>query len=334
MNTTIPSYSKAVVLSQKTGKIEVGEVPVCMPCKGEVLIKMHAAPINPSDVNKLKNLPPLPKGIYVPGIEGCGTVVAAGKGILPKFLNGKRVACVAMKENHGTWSEYVTTNAGACFPINKSISDEQGAMLFVNPLTALAFFDIASGRGHKAIINTASAGALGRIVEFIGKKRNIKVINIVRSQEQKHRLITEDARCVISTDDDNFYENLRNLIFQYNASVAFDSVGGSFSKTLLMALPPNGELIVYGNLSGEAPVTDHRVLVMEGKKISGFFLGTWSKNRNLFKTISQLRAVNKMLKSDLSINVRGRFSLEEIPQALELFNENMTAGKLLLKMDN
>src|SRR5690606_38019070 len=113
------------------------------PGPGEVLVKMHAAPINPSDLAFLKGgygiKRPFPT---VPGFEGSGTVVAAGKGLLPKLWMGKTVACAASPKYNGTWAEYMVTGAGSCVPLSKNVSLDQGAMMFVNPMTALAFFDL------------------------------------------------------------------------------------------------------------------------------------------------------------------------------------------------
>ena len=78
----------------------------------------------------------------------------------------------------------MVTGAGMCFPLKKKVSDEQGSMSLVNPLTAIEFIEIARRNKHKALINNAAASALGRMVELLGKKHGIPVINIVRSKKK------------------------------------------------------------------------------------------------------------------------------------------------------
>ena len=131
------------------------------PGIGQVLVRMAAAPINPSDIGFLQGSYGAHGGASaVPGFEGSGTVVAAGGGYLTRLLLGRRVAF--SDASGGTWAEYHAANASLCVPLKKDITLEQGAMLLVNPLTALALLSIARQGRHKALVNTAAASALGR----------------------------------------------------------------------------------------------------------------------------------------------------------------------------
>src|SRR5450830_690698 len=105
---------------------------------------MAAAPINPSDLGSLSGVGYRGERQFpfIPGLEGSGTVVEAGDGILPHLLNGRNVACSALLTGDGTWAEYMVTSAQSCIPLNRNVSLEQGAMLLVNPLTALAMLEI------------------------------------------------------------------------------------------------------------------------------------------------------------------------------------------------
>ena len=139
----IPEKIQAVHLNRKDDPLLIRTVSVPHPKQGEVLVKMAAAPINPSDLARIKSFPAEQDlASFIPGLEGSGTVIAAGKGLLARLWLGKRVACSASGLNSGTWAEYMVTSASYCFPIPKAISDEQGAMFLVNPMTAVAFFDI------------------------------------------------------------------------------------------------------------------------------------------------------------------------------------------------
>jgi NADPH2:quinone reductase len=163
----IPEMMQAVRLESPGGLLTIGTVQVPQPKDGEVLVKIASAPVNPSDLMRIKSIVSKEELIsFIPGIEGSGTVVSAGKGLLPKLWLGKRVACSSLNPASGTWAEYMVTPASFCFPIPKSISDEQGSMLLVNPMTAVAFFDIIKKEKHKAIVNAAAAGALGGMIRW------------------------------------------------------------------------------------------------------------------------------------------------------------------------
>src|SRR5664279_5783873 len=126
--------------------------PCRLPGPGEVLIKVAAAAVNPSDLAFLKGIYGTRKKLpVVPGFEGSGTVVAAGSGMMSRFYLGRRVA-FASGEGDGTWAEYAVTPATQCVPLPKNVTLEQGSMMMVNPLTALAFMEIIRQGRHKAII--------------------------------------------------------------------------------------------------------------------------------------------------------------------------------------
>jgi len=330
-NMNIPEKMHAVQLEKPGGSLVLRTVAVPQLKKGEVLVKMAAAPVNPSDLARINNITTAEESIsFFPGIEGSGTVVAAGKGLLPGLWLGKRVACSAANPESGTWSEYMATSASFCFPISKSISDEQGSMLLVNPMTAVAFFDIIISDNHKAIINSAAAGTLGGMIRFLGKKHKIPVINVVRNEEQAAMLRNDSAKYVLNNTAEGFNEKLHLLSHELNATLALDPVNGSYTQQLLDALPYGGTVLVYGNLSGSNEGTTLRPLVLENKKLHGFYLGNWMKDNGMFKTIRNLNRVKQLLKNDFRITVHKRFSLEETQLAINTYLGNMTAGKVLL----
>src|SRR4051812_4493901 len=153
----IPQTMRAVQLLNYDGRPEsisfIDNLPVPQPGPGQVLVKVAASPINPSDLAFLAGMygfkKPLPA---IPGFEGSGTVVAAGAGTMTRFLNGKRVACTAAdpKIPGGMWAEYVVTSAQLCIPLSKHVTMEQGAMMLVNPISAWAMVDEARKADHKA----------------------------------------------------------------------------------------------------------------------------------------------------------------------------------------
>lgn len=331
MKPVLPEVMLAVLLREDDGRLSARHVPLPKPKAGEVLIKMASAPINPSDLARIKNVTEHADRLtFIPGIEGSGRVIAHGNGLLPKIWQGRRVACTSFSNKSGTWAEYMVTPASRCVPLPEEISDEQGSMLLVNPMTAVAFFDMAKHGRHRAIINTAAASSLGHMVEHLGKKNRIPVIHVVRNLKQKTTLINLGAQHVLNSSEKNFSKDLHSLALTLDATLAFDAVGGKLTRQVLLAVPAGSTVVIYGNLSGEQPEIDHRSLVTDNKKVSGFYLANSLKETGPVAAIRNIYQVRKLLQNELEVLIQGRFPLEEAQEALDSYLENMSAGKVLL----
>jgi len=327
-----PKTMKAVFIESQGGPLVVKEVKTPVPGPGEVLIKIAAAPVNPSDLARIRNAHiENDLATFIPGLEGSGTVVAAGKGLLPHLWSGKRVSCSSKYGTSGTWAEYMVTGAAMCFPLTRKISDEQGSMSLVNPLTALAFFEIVRERDHKAVINNAAASALGRMVELLGDKHHIPVINIVRNQKQAEMLKGAGSKYVLDSSDPSFLADLESLSGELKATVLFDSVCSKQLQHIIEALPSGSSVIIYGNLSGEEQILiNPRSLIDKNINISGFYLGKRTKENGPIKNIINLRQVSRLMSSGLKIKIQNRFPLEKAREAVNAYLGNMSAGKVLL----
>jgi NADPH:quinone reductase-like Zn-dependent oxidoreductase len=292
---------------------------------------MAASPVNPSDLAFIKggygtrNAFPL-----IPGFEGSGTVVAAGSGILPRFLLGKRVSCATGAGAGGTWAEYVVAFATNCVPLPRHISLEQGAMAIVNPMTALAFFDMAKQDKHAAIVNTAASSALGKMVLRLGLRQRIPVIHIVRRQEQVDLLRSIGAQHVLLSTDSDFLIRFQNLSRELKATLILDAVGGGLSQQLFKAAPFGSTLIAYGFLSGEPSAIDTRFLAMDDKRIAGFFLPNWLRKKHPLALLKEVRKVRTLIGSDLATNIQKRFPLSAVSEAIDTSVKQATSGKVLL----
>ena len=330
---SIPPYMKAVFLDKPGGMLIVKEVKTPVPGPGEVLVRIKAAPVNPSDLARLKRND-FETETFNPGLEGSGVVTAAGKGLLPWLWMGKRVACSSEYSYSGTWSEYLLTKAGKCFPLSSKIDYDQGAMMLVNPLTAIGFFEIIRAQGHRAIISNAAASALGRMIELLGNKHNIPVINIVRNKLNLEKLTGSGSKYVLDSSAPSFIDDLRKLSFDLNATILFDSTCSSQIEKMTEVLPDGSSVIIYGNLTGEKNIMiNPRILIDRDIRISGFYLGSKTKENSLFKNIMNLRKVSNLMRSDMKINVRGRFTLERVQEAVDTYLQNMSAGKVLIVND-
>ena len=212
---------KQIVSTLADGKltVEVAQTEIAEPTGNQVLVRMEAAPINPSDLAILTGMADLENAEYSPGKfvadmpepfnsaqkarhgqrlpagnEGAGTVVAAGENEFAQSLVGQSVACVP----GNAYAEYCLADAGMCLPLG-DISAVDGASAFVNPMTALGFVETARMEGEGAIIHTAAASNLGQMLVRICQEDEIPLVNIVRRQEHVDLLRSEGAEHVVDS---------------------------------------------------------------------------------------------------------------------------------------
>jgi NADPH:quinone reductase-like Zn-dependent oxidoreductase len=323
----IPGSMTAVQV-QSDGRLAAGRIPVPVPAPGEVLVRIAASPINPSDLKFLAGAAGSPA---VPGLEGSGRVVAAGAGLVPRLLTGRRVAFASARG--GAWAEYATTTAMGCIPLGRRVSTEQAAMLIVNPLTALAFLDMARSGRHAAIVNNAAASALGRLIIHLGRRHSLPVINIVRRKEHVTELRQLGADYVLDSSDPSFAPALRDLAGRLRATLVFDAIGGSHTRTLVEEAPPASTIVAYGNLAGEPSTFDPLALVGGRKTVVGFYLGHWAAQKGLLRTLRDVVRVQRLIGAGLETEVRNRVTLEAAPAAVEAYRQEMSGGKILIVAD-
>lgn len=229
--------------------VAIEEVSVAEPKGNQVLVKMEAAPINPSDLRIVtgaadlenasystgKYVATMPEpfnteskarhGLKLPaGNEGAGTVIATGDGDMAKALMGQRVACVP----GNAYSQYVLVDATLCLPLG-DYSAEQGASAFVNPMTSLGFIECAKRDGQTAILHTAAASNLGQMLIRICAEDGIDLVNIVRKAENVDMLKKMGADYVINSSDEDFMDQLCMAIDATSAFYGFDPIGGGKS---------------------------------------------------------------------------------------------------------
>jgi len=296
---SVPAKMRRVVLVEadkdlSKAKLEVQEVDVPKPRRGQVLVKVAAAPINPSD-DGIWRVPPK-QGYPLPiGNEGSGTVVATGGGLLGARLMGKPVAVMG-----GTYAEYTVVDAMRVFSLPPELPVEDGCAFFINPFTVVGIVEMVREQGGKALIHTAAASQLGQMMVKYCKAEGLTLVNIVRRQEQVELLQGLGAEHIVSTGDSNWRDQLTKLIQQLKLKFAFDAVAGELSGTLLKLLPPGSCVWVYGRLAPE-PVgnVDPLDLIYRGKKLQGFLLTGWLMKggplKALWRSVKTARAVKKHL---------------------------------------
>ena len=239
---------RSKITDQAKLELSIEEIEVNKPVGSEVLIKMQASPINPSDIallmasanpttlKKIRGAYPkvsmdidkshlsffakrLNKSLAV-GNEGAGKVIDAGKD--SKHLIGKIVSV----SGGSTFSQYKCTDSLNCIEMKKGITSKKASSGFINPLTALGMVETCKIEGHAAIIHTAAASSLGQMLVKICNEDKIDLINIVRRENQVKMLESIGAKYILNSSSPDFMRNLIKAILKTGATIAFDATGG------------------------------------------------------------------------------------------------------------
>lgn len=251
-----------LTLVKPEGQLELSLVnaPVQPPREDQVLVKVLAAPINPSDLGLLvgmadmttarattiNGLPAVTAEVSAAGMramagrvgdampignEGSGVVVAAGSSPEAQALMGKTVALLG----GAMYSQYRTLPVQMVMPLPDGTNPRDGASCFVNPLTALGFVETVKSEGHVGLVHTAAASNLGQMLNRICLADGVPLINVVRSQAQVDLLKGQGAKYVFDSTSDTFMDDLTAALVETGITCAFDAIGGGKLGSIIMS---------------------------------------------------------------------------------------------------
>jgi NADPH:quinone reductase-like Zn-dependent oxidoreductase len=240
-------------LIKKSGELEISLLTITTPepAADEVVVRVEATPINPSDLGLLtgaadmttaklsgtKEHPVITAKVPEAGMkalagrlaeslpvgnEGAGVVIKTGTSDAAKALMGKTVAMIG----GAMYAQYRCLKVSECLPLPDGTTPAEGASCFVNPLTALGMTETMRREGHKALVHTAAASNLGQMLNKICLKDGIPLVNIVRSTEQADILRKIGAKHVVDSSAPNFLDDLTAALTETGATLAFDAIGG------------------------------------------------------------------------------------------------------------
>ncbi|MGH6786434.1 MAG: zinc-binding dehydrogenase [Novosphingobium sp.] len=335
------------------------------PAGNQVLVRVEAAPINPSDLGLLfasadtegadyspgKVVAKMPEastrfmksrhGMAMPaGNEAAGTVVAAGETDTAKALVGKRVACVP-----GTaYGTYAYADAGMCMPTEASA--EQAASSFVNPMTALGFVETMRMDGYSGIVHAAAASNLGQMLVKICLEDGVPLVNIVRSADQVALLKGIGAVHVLDSTDADFMAKLVDTIAETKAMIGFDPIGGGTTAsqmlTAMEAAASRGAAFSRYGSSEPKKVCIYGALDMGPTVLNRAFGLTWDLSGWLLtpfmmkagmETVGRMRArVAKDLTTTFASHYAKRGNLADMltKDAVGMYNARRTGEKYLV----
>lgn len=245
------------------------------PKENEVLVRMLARPINPSDLIPIR-------GSYahrislpnIPGYEGVGIVEEVGP-LVSKNLIGKRVLPL---RGEGTWQEFVKTSVEYAVCIPDTIDDFTAAQMYINPITAwVVSTEVLKLRPNDVLLVNACGSAIGHIFAQLSKILGFRLIAVARNNNYTEDLLHLGASYVIDTSTFQLHETVMELTNGKGADAAIDSVGGSSGTDLAFCVHPNGNFLTIGLLSG-AQVNWADIVNKAKVNTNLFHLRNWNKN--------------------------------------------------------
>jgi NADPH:quinone reductase-like Zn-dependent oxidoreductase len=304
------------------------DVPdVGAPAAGEVVFEVLAFPINPADVSMCRGSyrlrPTLPA---TPGAECLGRIAAVGAGVT--HVKAGDLVVNLQREN---WTQKRRVKADDVLPVPAGVDVLQGAMLRINPATALLLLsDIVDLKPGDWVIQNVANSAVGRLVITLAKARGIKTMNVVRRESLFAELTALGAdACVV--DGPELPQMVKEKTGGGAIRLGLDAVSGRATARLSMCVGEGGAVCNYGSMSGEDPVMARAALIGNRQKLVGFILGGALATR----TLAQVRSIYadlgaQVAKGVLSAPVEKVYPIEDIKTALTHAQRSERTGKILV----
>ncbi|WP_068774904.1 zinc-dependent alcohol dehydrogenase family protein [Paenibacillus sp. FJAT-26967] len=300
------------------------------PRNGEVLVRMTARPINPSDLLPVR-------GAYshrislpgVPGYEGVGVVTEVGPSV-PQHLLGKRVLPI---RGEGTWKQFVRTSADFAVPIPDSMEDETAAQLYINPITAwLICTEVLALKPHDTLLVNACGSSIGRIFAQLSKVLGFKLIAVTRNNAYTEELLELGAECVVDTSETPLYGAVMELTYGRGVHAAIDSIGGADGTGLALCVQPHGSLVTIGLLSGVS-VNWAEISKQAQVHVRMFHLRHWNERVSVSAWQATFNHLITLIQPN-KIKLRppaARYSLVEVQEAVRIAGAHLSnQGKIFL----
>lgn len=303
--------------------------------ENDVLIKVHSGALNPSDAYYIAGQYPAGKALpNIAGFEGSGIVIATGSGEKATALKDQKVGFFAdPKSEGGSWGEHVACNVESVLPIPGDLTYEEAANCFVNPLTAQGMAHTAVKNGWKAIVHSAAASTLGKMLVEACKQAKIELICIVRKPEQVETLKSIGATIILNNTAENYAEELKTTFEKYQPEAFFDAVGGPDSSVILAAMPPNSITFCYGVLSMQPYSVSGADLIFKNKTLKGFWLTSILKDPEVAPQV-MAATIGNLATRQFKTTISKTFPYTEFQEAIAWNTANMSAGKVLIQNPN
>lgn len=300
--------------------LTVREIDVPQPAHGEVLVRVAARPIQPSDLmfiaGRYRIRPVLPQ---VAGLESAGTVVAAGAGV--SLAIGTRVAF----RHPASWAEYVCVPASVATPVPDGIADEDAAQYSLNPVTAWGLLDEARVAGGDWIVVNAATSLVARLAIGLATRRGVHAVAIVRGGPAP----TLPAAVVVDAAD--LSERVLAATGGAAVSALLDAIGGTAVTRMLPALKPGATIVSYGLLGSEPAQISNADLIYRNLRWQGFGVDLWLAHAGAQERARMTHALwRAMAGHAITLPVKARYALDRAALAIAELRTGSGFGKVLL----
>ncbi|EME30032.1 Trans-2-enoyl-CoA reductase, mitochondrial [Galdieria sulphuraria] len=259
------------------------DAPVPVPHGSQVLVKMLYAPLHPADMFTIVGFYPGVRYViekqagFVPGLEGCGVVVAQGEDATIPL--GMRVVPL-LGEEAGSWQQYVCVEGRQCICVPNDINDTTAAQLLVNPLTVVGLLKeverLVDLYENPWILQTAANSTLGRMTIALAKHHSVKTINVIRSSETMEELKQLGADVVIVEEQDGQWDRTVYQVTKGKGVAAvLEAVGSEMGSLAFNCLQSGGLYLAYGAQSGKPIRMSNSDLIFKDIICKGFWLSRW-----------------------------------------------------------
>ncbi|WP_311243262.1 zinc-binding dehydrogenase [Microbacterium sp. WCS2018Hpa-23] len=309
--------------------LTVTDRPTPEPGPGQVRLRIVLSPIHNHDLWTIRGTygfkPELPAAS---GTEALGVVDALGEGV-ENLTVGQRVATGG---TFGAWAEYVVANAAGLIPVPESLSDEAAAQLVSMPFSTISLLQFLRAEKGDWIVQNAANGAVGRMLAQLGAARGVNVIGLVRRAAGVDELREQGIENIVSTDQDDWREQVATLTGGAHIAFGVDSVGGSSAGDVLSLLGEGGTLVAFGAMNSPTMEIASGDVIFKQATVKGF----WGS-----KVIQTMDAatrgalfgelIQRVTEGTLTLPVAGVFDAADAADAVRASNTAGRVGKVLLK---
>ncbi|CAL1352974.1 unnamed protein product [Linum trigynum] len=321
--------STAVVYEQHgppDSVVRMVELPPAEVKENDVCVRMLAAPINPSDINRIEGVYPIrPPVPAVGGHEGVGEVYSVGSAV-KGFSPGDRV--IPSPPTSGTWQTYVVKEQGVWHKVDKDCPIEYAATIIVNPLTALLMLeDIITLNSGDSVVQNGATSIVGQCVVQLAHLRGIRTINIIRDRagsDDAKEMLKKLGADEVFTESQLNVKNVKSLLTDLpEPALGFNCVGGNSASLVLKFLRQGGTMVTYGGMAKKPVTVSTSAFIFKELSLRGFFLHNWLGS-------DKATECNKMIDYLLSLakEEKLRYKMELVP----FNNFNVALDKALGKL--
>ena len=309
--------------------IRIVEQPWPAPLADEAVVKMHAAPLNPADINAIEGKYPVrPTLPATPGMEGAGVVVELGSA-----ARGVKVGDLVLPpHNLGTWREACAVKAEKLVVVPAGIEAVQAAMLKVNPITAWRMLhDFVPLQRDDWFIQNAANSAAGRAAIQIARELGYRSVNVVRRAELVDELRAEGGDVVL-LDGEQLREEVAAQTNGAEIRLALNAVGGESALRLAKTLAADGTMVTYGAMSLQPLTIPNGMLIFKNLKFTGFWVNKWYEAATPAQRAETFAPLFEMAERGLlRTKVDAIYSLDEATAAVRHAMQNKRNGKVVFQ---